>query len=113
MEKLNKATVLHFTQEFTMDDINSYMEGNNDVLYYTRTQTDKDEFHIIKSTNGGSFDITGLGTQLLKHYESINGMNKLVNGVTIKGNGNFLIMNNVSEKLSDKLKTDLNNLLIK
>lgn len=113
MDNLNKATVLHFTQEFTLTDINSCMEGNSNVLYYTRTQCDKNEFHIIKSSNGGSFDITGLGTQLLKHYESIEGVNALVNGVTIKGNGSFLIMNNVSAGLSDKLKEDLTNLLKK
>lgn len=107
----NRPKVLHFPNDFTLDEINKILENRQDVIYFTRFMDN--QLHIIKHNNSGFFDVQKLIESLFKHYEKNSNLNILLNGIKIKGNNNFSIIDNISEKLIEKIKYDLNNLLIK
>ena len=108
-----KPKVLHFPGDFTLEDINKLLEHRKDILYFTRLLKDDKEFHIIKHNKDAFFKLQVLESQLLKHYEQIGELKPLLQGLRIKGNDNFAIIDNISPILIEKMKNDFNKLLTK
>ncbi len=108
-----RPKVLHFPGDFSLEDINKLLEHRKDILYFTRLLKDGSEFHIIKHNKDAFFKLQVLESQLLKHYEQIESIRPLLQGIKIKGNDNFAIIDNVSPILIEKMKTDFNKLLTK
>lgn len=107
---MNNNKVLHFSDGFSLNDINNLLSENNDILYYTRILSEKNEFHVVKHKNG-KFTITTLLTQLFEFYKKNENFSKLISNSTLKGNNDFTIVSNVNENLTNQLKSDLNKLL--
>ena len=104
--------VVHFSDEFTMDDINEAMSFQYDILYFTRQITEKNEFHIVNHKNG-EFTLTQFVTQLFSFYKNDKNLSPLVSESKVKGNDSFTIVLNANEKLIAQIKKDLNILLKK
>ena len=109
----NRPKVLHFPGDFTLEEIEKLLENRKDIIYYNRLLNDGKEFHVIKHNKKGFFKLQVLETQLLKHYEQIKSLKPLLQGIKIKGNDNFAIIDNLPTPLIEKMKTDFNKLLIK
>lgn len=107
----DRPKVLHFPIDFTLKEIEKILEERNNILYFTRIV--KDELHLIKHNKDGFFSSQKLIESLFKHYEKNDNLKVLLSGVKIKGNDNFSIINNIPEKLIEKIKHDLNKLLLK
>lgn len=104
--------VVHFSDEFTMEDITEAMSYQDDILYYTRYITEKNEFHIVKYKNG-EFTITPFISQLLNFYKNDKNKKKLLGESMVKGNNTFAIITNINDELLIQVKQDLNILLKK
>ena len=109
----NEFKVLHFSQEFSLDEIINYLKDKKDILYFTRTLKENKEFHVIKHDDTAFFKLSILESELLKHYEKVNGLSNLVKGVTVKGNDKFAVVENVHPNIINRMKNDLNKLLLK
>jgi hypothetical protein len=109
--KTNK--VLHFESGFSASEINTYLDGNVDTLYFTRNIDDKNELHVVKYSENAQFKLTGFVSQILKFYEKNTDFVKYLKDVKLKGNDNFVIIENTNPNLIEKLKNDFNTLLIK
>lgn len=107
-----KENVLHFDSDFTLSEINTFLNLKKDTLYFTKTLNEKSEFHIVKHTES-DFKLTIFLSQLLKYYEKNTELKKHLENVKLKGNNNFVIVENADHILIEKLKNDLNILLIK
>ena len=109
----NRPKVLHFPGDFTLEEITKLLENRQDILYFTRLLKDGNEFHIVKHNKDAFFKLQTLESQLLKHYEQVESLKPLLQGIKIKGNDNFAIIDNISPILIEKMKNDFNKLLIK
>jgi hypothetical protein len=81
-------------------------------MYFTKTISEKSEFHVVKHVES-DFKLTIFLSQLLKYYEKNTEFKKHLERVKLKGNNDFVIVENADNILIDKLKNDLNKLLIK
>ncbi|MFW5848006.1 MAG: hypothetical protein ACOCVF_03740 [bacterium] len=109
---MNKYKVVHFSDEFTIEDINNVMSSKEGVLYFTRYIPEKNEFHIVNHKKG-EFTITPFVTQIFNFYNNNKNLSGLVKESKVKGNETFAIITNVRENLLTQLKKDLNTLLKK
>jgi len=104
--------VVHFSEEFSMNEINTVMKGRDEVIYYTRYIAEKNEFHIVRYKDS-EIIITPFMTQLFNYYKNNEGLSNLISDSKIKGNDNFSIILNPSTELITQIKKDLNVLLKK
>jgi hypothetical protein len=103
--------VVHFSDEFNLDDINEALSATDDIIYYTRDLNEKNEFHVVNYKEG-DFTITPFITQMFNFYKT-NKLSHLVKESKVKGNDKFAIIVNTNEDLINRLKNDLNLLLKK
>jgi hypothetical protein len=108
-----RPKVLHFPGDFTLEEINKLLEKRKDIFYFTRLLKDGAEFHLVKHNKDAHFKLQTLESQLLKYYEQISDIEPFLNGIKVKGNDNFAIIDNPSPLLVEKMKSDFNRLLIK
>ena len=108
-----RPKILHFPGDFSLKEIEKLLENRKDIIYFTRLLDDNKEFHLVKHQKDGFFKVQVLESQLLKHYEKIKELKPLLSNIKIKGNDNFAIINNPPIEIVEKLKNDLNKLLIK
>jgi len=104
--------VVHFSEEFSMDDINEAMSFQDDIIYYTRNISEKKEFHIVNSKKG-EFTLTPFVTQLFNFYQKNEKLSGLIGESKVKGNDTFAIIMDTNDNLINQLKKDLNILLKK
>jgi len=104
--------VVHFSNDFSMEDISEAMSFQDDILYFTREITEKNEFHIVNHKNG-EFTLTQFVTQLFNFYQNDKKLSPLVSESKVKGNDSFTIILNANENLISQIKKDLNILLKK
>lgn len=108
-----RPKVLHFPGDFTLEEINKLLENRKDIIYFTRLLKEGTEFHLVKHNKDGYFKLQTLESQLLKHYEQIKDLKPLLEGIKVKGNDSFAIIDNISPILIEKMKNDFNKLLTK
>ena len=104
--------VLHFSEGFTLDEVNEVLLTKPDVVYYTRYIPENNQLHIVNN-NGGSFTLTSLVTQLFEFYKKDEQLSQLIKESKVKGNDSFSIIINTNEELNNQIKKDLNKLLKK
>lgn len=109
---MKEYKVVHFSDDFSMDDINEAMLHQDDILYFTRHISEKNEFHIVNHKKG-EFTLTPFITQLLNFYNSNKELSQFVRESKVKGNDSFTIILNVNDNLINQIKKDLNLLLKK
>ena len=109
---MKEYKIVHFSDEFTFEDINEAMSLQDDILYFTRLVPEKNELHIVNHKNG-SFTLTPFITQVFNFYKQNEKLSHLVKEAKVKGNDNFAIVLNTNDELINQLKKDLNILLKK
>jgi len=102
--------IVHFSDDFTMEDINEAMEHQDEILYFTREIAEKNEFHIVNHKNG-EFTVTQFVSQLFNFYQNDKNLSKIVSEAKVKGNDSFTVVINANEDLINQIKKDLNILL--
>jgi hypothetical protein len=105
--------ILHFADDFTHSEIIDYLKERKDIFYFTRTLKEGSEFHLIKVNNNGYFKINEFQNQLLHQYSKYVELSPLLKDIKVKGNSNFIIIENISFELLNRIKFDLTSLLIK
>lgn len=109
----NELKIVHFSEEFSIREITDYLKDKHNILYYTRTKNEGKEFHVIKNKNNAFFKLTILQTELLKRYEKVENFTNLIKDIKIKGNDQFVILENINPIIINVIKNDLNKLLLK
>lgn len=109
---MKEYKVVHFSEDFTLDDINEAMSYQDDILYFTRYIPEKNEFHVVNHKNG-EFTLTSFVTQLFSFYKNDKKLTNLVSEAKVKGNDSFTIILNTKQELVEQIKKDLNTLLKK
>lgn len=110
---MEKPKVVHFSEDFTLENILDYLKDKNDILYYTRTLNDNKEFHIIKYNENAFFEIDKLQSGLFDFYKKNKTILPFLKKLKTRGNSNFIIIENINLDFINKLKNDLNNVLKK
>jgi len=109
---MEEYKVVHFSEDFTMEDINEAMSNQDDIIYFTRMLTEKNEFHIVNYKEG-EFTLTQFVTQLFNFYGNDKNLTNIVKEAKVKGNDSFTIVLNANDDLINQIKKDLNILLKK
>ncbi len=104
--------VLHFSEGFSLVEVNEVLLTKPNVIYYTRYIPENNELHIVNNKKG-EYEITSFITQLFEYYKNNNGLSNLIKESKVKGNDSFSIIINTNEELINQLKKDLNKLLNK
>lgn len=82
-----------------------------DTDYYIRKKNN--ELHIVKYNENLKLDINTFVNTLLKFYSQKQNLRKITEGIKVKGNGNFCIIENMKSQYDNKFIEDLINLLTK
>jgi hypothetical protein len=109
--------------EILEENIIKFNSGNiKDILEIIKTKyanTDyffrkKDnELHIVKYNENLKLNINEFVNSLLKFYSTKMDSKKITEGIKVKGNNNFIIIENMKPQNSEKLIDDLTKLLVK
>ena len=83
----------------------------SDTDYYIRKKDN--ELHIVKYNESLKLNINEFVNTLLKFYSSNINSKNITEGIKVKGNQNFSIVENMKSQFSDKFVNDLTNLLSK
>ena len=83
----------------------------SDTDYFIRSINN--ETHIVKYNENLKLDINAFVNTLLKYYSNNTQLKKITEGIKIKGNGKFSIIENMNQKFSNKFIDDLVKLITK
>ena len=101
--------IIHFSgDDISLNELSNIMNEKKEQ-YYTVNFNNRNELHIVKH-NSGYFKVNEMLIQLFEFYKT----NKieLDEDISIKGNNDFVIINNITNTdLKSRIKTDLNTLL--
>jgi hypothetical protein len=93
-----------------LDDILEKIKNNySDIDYYIRKKDN--ELHIVKYNECLDMNVNQFVDGLLKYYTTKSELKKMVEGVSIKGNVNFSIIQNM--KYKDRFINDVTKILAK
>ncbi|MDY0270306.1 hypothetical protein [Trichloromonas sp.] len=110
---MDRLRVVHFSDDFSIEEITNYLKDKSDILYYTRTLKEGKEFHLVKYNDSAFFEMHKLQSELFKFYNNNISLKPHLKGLKIKGNSNFSITENMNPIIVNKIKNDLNNILKK
>ena len=80
-----------------------------DIDFFIRKNNN--DLHIVKYNETLKIDINSLVKELFKYYSNKNEFKKIIEGIKLKGNNKFVIIENI--KIQDKFITDITTLLKK
>jgi hypothetical protein len=80
-----------------------------DTDYYIRKKDN--ELHVVKYNENLKLNVDEFVNSILKYYSTKPEFRKITEGIKVKGNGNFIIIENM--KFQDKFVEDLTKLLSK
>lgn len=104
--------VLHFSEGFSITEINDVLSTKPDVIYYTREISENNQFHVVNNKKG-DFVITPFIIQLFEYYKKNDKLSTLIKESKVKGNDIFSIIINTNDELINQIKRDLNQMLNK
>lgn len=101
--------------KFNTGDIKDILETiktkYSDTDYYIRKKDN--QLHIVKYNESLKLNINEFVNTLLKFYSTKMDSKRIIEGIKVKGNQNFSIVENMKSQFSDKFVNDLTNLLSK
>ena len=106
--------IVKFPKNTLAKEAYSFLNENKiskEKLWYFMIEKNN-ELHIVKYNEDKGFKINEFVLELLKSYKNSN-FNQLSENIKIKGNENFVILTNIFENNSGKIKEDLIKLLSK
>ena len=108
--------------EILEENIIKFNEGNlNDIMKTLKTKySDTDyflrkkdnELHIVKYNENLNLNINEFVNGLLKYYSSKPELKRIIEGIKVKGNDKFSIIENMKSQYDDKFINDLIKLLV-
>jgi len=97
---------------FNLKDILETLKNKySETDYYFRSKDN--ELHVVKYNEKLSININDFVNSLLKFYSTKPGIKNITDGIKVKGNGNFCIIENLKSVYSERLIDDLTKLLSK
>ena len=117
--KDNSALTIEILEEkiikFNSGHINDILETiknkYSDTDYFIRKKDN--QLHIVKYNEGLKMNINEFVNSLLKFYSTKPELRKITEGIKVKGNDKFSIVENMNPKHSDKFISDMTSLLSK
>lgn len=103
--------IIKFNTGHIKDILETIKTKYSDTDYYIRKK--ESELHIVKYNEHLKLNVNEFVNVLLKYYSSKVDSNKITEGIKVKGNNNFSIIENMKTQYVDKFVNDLTNLLAK
>ncbi len=103
--------IIKFNGGHIKDILETIKTKYSDTDYYIRKKDT--ELHIVKYNESLKLNINEFVNTLLKFYSSKMDSNKITEGIKVKGNNNFSIIENMKPQYSTKFVDDLTKLLSK
>ena len=103
--------IIKFNTGHIKDILETIKNKYSDTDYYIRKKDN--QLHIVKYNENLKLNINEFVNTLLKFYSTHTELKKITEGIKIKGNNNFCIIENLKSQYNDNFVTDLSNLLSK
>jgi len=103
--------IIKFNSGHIKDILETIKTKYSDTDYFIRKKDT--ELHIIKYNENLKLNINEFVNSLLKYYSSKVEYKKIVEGIKIKGNSHFSIIENMKPQYDEKFVGDLTKLLVK
>ena len=101
--------IIKFNEGHIKDIMETIKTKYSNTDYFIRKK--ENELHIVKYNQNLNLNLNEFINGLFKYYTTKPDMKKITEGIKVKGNDNFVIIENL--KLQDKFITDLTTLLSK
>jgi len=103
--------IIKFNTGHIKDILETIKTKYSDTDYYIRKKDN--QLHIVKYNESLKLNINEFVNTLLKFYSTKMDSKRIIEGIKVKGNQNFSIIENMKSQFSDKFVNDLTNLLSK
>ena len=103
--------IIKFNNGNITDILETIKNKYSDTDYFIRKKDN--QLHIVKYNEKLKMNINEFVNSLLKYYSTKPELRKITEGIKVKGNGNFSIVENMNPKHSDKFISDITSLLSK
>ena len=103
--------IIKFNSGHIKDILETIKTKYSDTDYYIRKKDS--ELHVVKYNESLKLNINEFVNSLLKFYSSKIESKKILEGIKVKGNNNFSIIENMKPQFSNKFVDDLTKLLAK
>jgi hypothetical protein len=103
--------IIKFNGGHIKDILETIKTKYSDTDYYIRKKDN--ELHVVKYNESLKLNINEFVNTLLKFYSSKMDSNKITEGIKVKGNNNFSIIENMRPQYTNKFVDDLTKLLAK
>jgi len=103
--------IIKFNGGHIKDILETIKNKYSDTDYYIRKKDN--ELHVVKYNESLKLNINEFVNTLLKFYSSKMDSNKITDGIKVKGNNNFSIIENMRPQYTTKFVDDLTKLLAK
>lgn len=103
--------IIKFNTGNIKDILETIKTKYSDTDYYIRKINE--QLHIVKYNDKLKLNVNEFVNVLLKYYSTKTEFNKITEGIKVKGNQNFCIVENMKEQYSNKFVNDLTSLLAK
>jgi hypothetical protein len=103
--------IIKFNGGHIKDILETIKTKYSNTDYYIRKKDN--ELHIVKYNESLKLNINEFVNTLLKFYSSKMDSNKITEGIKVKGNNNFSIIENMRPQYTNKFVDDLTKLLAK
>ena len=103
--------IIKFNSGHIKDILETIKTKYSDTDYYIRKKDN--QLHIVKYNENLKININEFVNTLLKFYSTKTESKKILEGIKVKGNNNFSIIENMKNQYSGKFIEDLTKLLAK
>lgn len=103
--------IIKFNSGHINDILETIKSKYSDTDYYIRKKDN--QLHIVKYNEELKMNINEFVNTLLKFYSTKPELRKITEGIKVKGNQNFSVIENMNSKFSGKFISDLTGLLSK
>jgi len=103
--------IIKFNSGHITDIMETIKSKYSDTDYFIRSKDN--QLHIVKYNESLKLNINEFVNSLLKFYSSSNQLKPIIEGIKVKGNQNFTIVENMKSQFSPKFIEDLSKLLAK
>lgn len=106
-----EETIIKFNSGTLNDIMETLKTKYSDTDYFLRKKDN--ELHIVKYNENITLNTNEFVNGLLKYYSSKPELKKIIEGIKVKGNDKFCIIENMKQKYDEKFTNDITNLLFK
>lgn len=101
--------IIKFNSGQLKDILETIKNKYSDTDYYIRKKDN--QLHVVKYNESLSLNINEFVNSILKYYSTNDNLKRIIEGIKVKGNQNFTIIENMKDKFNNKFIDDLTKLL--